>query len=134
MRRTEVEELLPTLHIDCVTISYCLYSGCPYPRLTIRTSSAPITTATVDALMEYGQRVLDRGEQHSCLWDLRASRIALELLLFARMAGPLWPLGRWASENRPTLDANLLCVVTPRHTCMHTARTLHTACTPHAYL
>ena len=33
--------------------------------------------------------MLDRGEQYSCLWDLRASRIAPELLLFARMAGPL---------------------------------------------
>jgi len=36
-------------------------------------------------------QVLDRGEQYSCLWDLRASRIAPELLLFARMAGPLRP-------------------------------------------
>ena len=35
--------------------------------------------------------MLDRGEQYSCLWDLRASRIAPELLLFARMAGPLRP-------------------------------------------
>ena len=35
-------------------------------------------------------QVLDRGEPYSCLWDLRASRIAPELLLFARMAGPLW--------------------------------------------
>ena len=55
-------------------------------------------------------QVLDRGEQYSCLWDLRASRIAPELLLFARMAGPLRPLGRWSSENRPTLEANLRCV------------------------
>ena len=54
--------------------------------------------------------MLDRGEQYSCLWDLRASRIAPELLLFARMAGPLRPLGRWSSENRPTLEANLRCV------------------------
>ena len=35
--------------------------------------------------------MLDRGEPYSCLWDLRASRIAPELLLFARMAGPLRP-------------------------------------------
>ena len=55
-------------------------------------------------------QVLDRGEQYSCLWDLRASRIAPELLLFARMAGPLRPLGRWSSENRPTLEANIRCV------------------------
>ena len=90
--------LVESVSVDCLTLQYDVSAGC-LPRLLIRTRATSITVAAVDALIEFSQRVLDRAEDYTVIWDLRHC--------CTPRAKPTWQCIQWAHRNKRKLDAQL---------------------------
>jgi hypothetical protein len=95
-------DVLSPVAVDCVRLSYVQHADLDMPRQVIRADGTPITSAAVNALLEFSTRVLERGERHAVLWDLRQCG--------APQMSHVWSCLRWAGGQKRNIDTLVACM------------------------
>lgn len=96
-----LEELLPPLRVDCVSLSCQRRRKIALPCMVVETDGTAITGAAVDALMAFSQRVLELAQPFCVLWDLRRCSVP--------PAGPIWRCLNWGIRNKTAIDTHVRC-------------------------